>query len=162
MDITKVANLILYMIEKKVSIINDKKVSLLLFLIDFESLKTDGSKIFNDKYIKQARNPEPKVLTNIFEIIENEDDLEEDDPNLYLIQELLDFVNIEIVKNKKFIELQFTKYEEDFDGSLFSKKEFLLIDTILEKYKETTIRSLANNCFKIDEVRQTPLGDIII
>ncbi len=162
MDITKIANLILYMIDKKVSIINDKKVSLLLFLIDFESLKTNGVKIFNDEYIKQARNPEPKVLTGIFEIIANEDDLEDDDPSLYLIQELLNFVNIEIVKNKKFIELKFTKYEEDFDSSLFNKKEFLLIDTILEKYKESTIRNLANDCFKIDEVRQTALDSTII
>jgi len=36
MDITKVANFILYMIENKVSYINDKKLSILLFLIDYK------------------------------------------------------------------------------------------------------------------------------
>jgi hypothetical protein len=144
MDITKVANLILYMIDNKIPNINDKKVSILLFLIDFESLQEYGVKIFNDEYIKEARHPEPKILTDLFEIVANQEDLEEEDERLYLIQELLDFVEIEIVKKQNFIELQFVKYEEEFDSSIFTKKEIILIDTILNKYKDSTIRNISN------------------
>lgn len=162
MDITKIANFILYMIENKVSFINDKKLSILLFLIDYKSLQTYDTKIFKEVYIKEARAPEPKMLTEIFDIIANQEDLEEDDERLYLIQELLDFVDIEIVKKPKFIELQFIKYEEEFDNSIFTKKEFLLIDSVLKKYKDTSIRNIANECFKIDKVRQTPKGEVII
>lgn len=162
MDITKIANFILYMIENKVSFINDKKLSILLFLIDYKSLQTYDTKIFKEVYIKEARAPEPKMLTEIFDIIANQEDLEEDDERLYLIQELLDFVDIEIVKKPKFIELQFVKYEEEFDNSIFTKKEFLLIDSVLKKYKDTSIRNIANECFKIDKVRQTPKGEVII
>jgi hypothetical protein len=162
MDITKVANFILYMIENKITNINDKKLSILLFLIDFKSLEENGVKIFGEEYIKEARNPEPKVLTELFEIIANQEDLEETDERLYLIQELLDFVDIEIVKKQNFIELQFVKYEEEFDGSIFTKKEIILIDTILNKYKDSTIRNISNACFKIDKVRETAKGEIII
>lgn len=162
MDITKVANFILYMIEKKVTLINNKKVSLLLFLIDFESEQKNGIKVFNGSYIKKARNPEPQILSEIFDIIANEKDLDEEDEKLYMIQEILDFVDIEIVKKQNHTELQFLKYEEDFDGSLFSKKEFILIDAVLEKYKNTTIRELANSCFKIDKVRETKIDEVII
>lgn len=162
MDITKIANFILYMIENKVSFINDKKLSILLFLIDYKSLQTYDTKIFKEVYIKEARAPEPKMLTEIFDIIANQEDLEEDDERLYLIQELLDFVDIEIIKKPKFIELQFVKYEEEFDNSIFTKKEFLLIDSVLKKYKDTSIRNIANECFKIDKVRQTPKGEVII
>lgn len=162
MDITKVANFILYMIEKKVTLINNKKVSLLLFLIDFEAEQKNGTKIFDGTYIKKARNPEPKVLSELFDIIANEKDVDEEDEKLFMIQELLDFVDIEIVKKQNYTELQFVKYEEEFDGSLFSKKEFLLIDSILEKYKNTTLRELANSCFKIDKVRETAINEVII
>ena len=146
MDITKIANFILYMIENKVSHINDKKLSILLFLIDYKSLQTYDIKIFGEEYIKAPRNPEPKILTELFNIIANEEDLEEDDERLYLIQELLDFVDIEIVKKPNFIELQFIKVEEEFDKSIFTRKELKLIDDIIEKYKNTTVRNTANAC----------------
>ena len=162
MDITKIANFILYMIDNKVSHINDKKLSILLFLIDYKSLQTYDTKIFGEEYIKTPRNPEPKVLSELFDIIANEEDLEEDDERLYLIQELLDFVDIEIVKKSNFIELQFVKFEEEFDKSIFTRKELKLIDDILEKYKNATPRNIANACFNIEKVRETAKGEIII
>ena len=162
MDITKVANFILYMIANKVSHINDKKLSILLFLIDYKSLQTYDMKIFGEDYIKAPRSPEPKILTELFDIIANEEDLEDDDERLYLIQELLDFVDIEIVKKTNFIELQFVKFEEEFDKSIFTRKELKLIDSIIEKYRDTTVRNIANACFKIDKVRETANGEVII
>jgi len=162
MDITKVANFILYMIENKVSYINDKKLSILLFLIDYKSLQTYDVKIFEEEYIKAPRAPEPKILTELFDIIANQEDLEEEDERLYLIQELLDFVDIEIVEKQNFVELQFIKVEEEFDKSVFTKKELKLIDSMIEKYKDTTVRNIANACFNIEKVRETAKGEIII
>jgi len=162
MDITKVANFILYMIENKISYINDKKLSILLFLIDYKSLQTYDVKIFEEEYIKAPRAPEPKILTELFDIIANQEDLEEEDERLYLIQELLDFVDIEIVEKQNFVELQFIKVEEEFDKSVFTKKELKLIDSMIEKYKDTTVRNIANACFNIEKVRETAKGEIII
>ncbi len=161
-DMTKVANVILYMLHKQVKHLNDKKLSIMLFLMDFNHSKHCGSKIFNEEYIKAARNPEPTVLSELFDIIANEEDLDEEDPRLFLIQELLDYLDIEVKANDKFIELKFIKMEEDFDEELFEKEELTTIHKVVEKYLETSPRNTANECFKIEEVRATPKGEVIL
>lgn len=161
MDITKVSNLILYMLDQNVLHINDKKLSILLFLIDHEAVQKTSSKIFGDEYIKTARHPEPKSLTEIFEVIANDEDLEDGDYKLDMIQELLAFVEIEITQKQSFIELKFLPYEEEFDRSIFTKDEMKIIETIVKKYKDTSPRNIANDCFKIEKVRATPKGQVI-
>ncbi len=162
MDMTKVANVILYMLHKQVKHLNDKKLSIMLFLMDFNHLKFCGKKIFGEEYIKSARNPEPKVLAEIFDIIANAEDLEEEDERLYLIQELLDYLDIEVEEKQNFIELKFLKMEEEFDETLFTKDEMKTIHKIIETYFETTTRNIANATFQIEEVRKTPKGEVII
>ena len=45
---------------------------------------------------------------------------------------------------------------------MFSKDEMKTIHKIVSLYSNTSIRNLANECFKIDEVRNTPKNEIII
>lgn len=161
-DITKISNAILYMLEQDVKHLNDRKLSILLFLIDFEYFKNYGEKIFGEKYLKQKRNPEPVILSDIFDIIANEEDLDEEDERLYFITDMLDFLDIEILTNDKFIELKFLKMEEDFDSSMFNKQEMQTIKDVVQKYKNDTSRTIANACFNIDEVRETKIGEIIL
>ncbi len=161
-DITKISNAILYMLEQDVKHLNDRKLSILLFLIDFEYFKNHGEKIFGEKYLKQKRNPEPVILSDIFDIIANEEDLDEEDERLYFITDMLDFLDIEILTNDKFIELKFLKMEEDFDSSMFNKQEMQTIKDVVQKYKNDTSRTIANACFNIDEVRETKIGEIIL
>lgn len=125
-------------------------------------MEKHGTKIFGDEYIKSARNPEPKQLTDIFEIIANDEDLEDDDERLYMIQELLAFIDIEVQQKKNFVELKFLKFEEEFDPSIFTKDEMIIIDDVLNKYKDMSPRNIANACFKIDKVRETPNDEVII
>ncbi len=162
LNITKIANAILYMLDNKVSQLNDKKLSIMLFLIDYNHLKNCGGKIFGETYIKSSRNPEPKILLDIFDIIANSDDLKDDDERLYIIQELLDHLDIEVLTKQKYIELKFLKMEEEFDEDLFTKEEFKTINKIVEKYKNETPRKMANVCFSIDKVRETSKGEVII
>lgn len=161
-DMTKIANVILYMLHKQVSHLNDKKLSIMLFLIDYNHQNFCSDKIFADEYIKGARQPEPVVLGELFDIIANGEDLEEDDERLYLIQELLAYIDIEIIENKKFIELKFLKMEEEFDESIFTKEELKTIQKVVNEYQTTSPRNTANACFKIEKVRNTPKNEIII
>lgn len=161
-DMTKIANVILYMLHKQVKNLNDKKLLIMLFLIDYNHQKFCGNKIFGDVYIKQSRNPEGKILSEIFDIIANEEDLDEEDERLYLIQELLDYLDIEVSANDKFIELKFVKMEEDFDETLFSSDELKTIQKVINEHQNTTVRNLANETFKIEEVRKTNKGEVII
>lgn len=162
LDITKIANVILYMLDENVTQLNDRKLSIMLFLMDYNHKKATGEKLFGEEYIKDKRNPEPRVLSEIFDIVANGEDLEEDDERLYLIQELLDYLDIEILTNEKFIELKFIKMEEEFDETLFDKEEIKTIKKIVEKYKNESPRKVANACFQLDEVRDTALNEIII
>ncbi len=161
-DITKVGNIILYMLHKEVSHLNDKKLSIMLFLIDYNHLKFCKAKIFKDKYIKTARHPEPIILSKIFDIIANGEDLDKEDERLFLIQELLDYIDIEVLKKESFIELKFIKMEEEFDETLFNKKELKTIQKIVNEYKDSTARNIANATFKIEEVRNTAKNKVII
>lgn len=160
-DMTKVANVILYMLHKKVKNLNDKKLLIMLFLMDYNHSKHCGKKIFGDEYIKYNRNPEGKILSEIFDIIANEEDLDEEDERLYLIQELLDYLDIEVRANEKFIELNFIKMEEEFDESLFNKDELITIQKVINEHQNSSVRNIANETFKIDDVRKTANGEVI-
>ncbi|MEA1915831.1 MAG: DUF4065 domain-containing protein [Campylobacterota bacterium] len=162
LNITKIANALLYMLDSKVTQLNDKKVAILLFLIDYNHLENSGDKIFDEVYIKNNRNPEPKTLTSIFHSIVNNEDLDDEDEKLYIIQELLDHLDIEILTKQQHTELKFVKIQEEFDDELFTKEEFKTIHKIVSQYKNQTPRKMANICFSIDKVRQTAKGEVII
>ena len=162
LDINKIANATLYMLENKVENLNDKKLEALLFMIDYTHQKKHDEKIFGDEYIKAKRSPESKIMGDLFGIIANDIDLDEDDDRLYLITEFLDYLDIEILEKSKFIELKFIIMEEEYDKSLFSKKERKTIESIVEKYSKETPRQMANATFAIDKVRETPVGEVII
>ncbi len=161
-DITKIANTIVYMLDNGVLHLNDKKLLILLFLIDYEHQENYNSKIFGEEYIKDKRNPQAKVLSELFDILANDEDLDEEDERRYLIAELLDYVDMGILEKNNFIELKFIKMDEEFDESLFTKDEMETLDKVISKYKDETPRKIANACFGIDKVRETIMGEVII
>jgi len=161
-DITKIANVILFMLENKVTNLNDKKLCSLLFLAEYNHLQTYEDKIFGETFTKGKRAPEAETMGDIFHIIANNLDLEDEDERLYLITELLDFLDIEILEKEKFNELNFIKMEEDYDPSLFSKKELITLESLVEKYKNETPRKVANATFAKEKVREAALGEVII
>ncbi len=161
-DITKIANIILYLLDNDIKHLNDKKLVIMLFLMDYNHLENCGAKIFGDEYIKENRNPEPKIFGEILSIIANDEDLEDEDERISLITELLEYLDIEIVNKKDFIELKFIKMEEEFDESLFEKDEFKTINKIITKHKNDSVRNIANATFKIEKVRETAKGEVII
>jgi hypothetical protein len=162
MDMTKVANVILYMLHKQVKLLNDKKLSILLFLMDYNHLKYCGKKIFGDEYIKGARSPEPKLLSELFEVIASEQILEEDDERVFFIQEILDNVDIDIIERENFIEIKFIEIGIEYDESIFDNDELKTINKLVLQYKEATPRVIANDTFKIDEYRAKEKGEVII
>lgn len=161
-DIVKIANAIIYLLDNKVHHLNDKKLSIMLFLMEYNHQKNCDATLFGEEYIKSKRHPEPKILSEIFDIIANSEDLEEDDERLYIIQELLDYIDIEVLEKENFIELKFLKMEEPFDETLFNIDEFKTMNRMIKLYAQTTPRNIANECFKIEEVRKTPLGETIL
>ena len=161
-DISKVANATLYMLENKVIHLNDKKLEALLFMIDYTHQKKHEETIFGDEYIKAKRSPEAKIMGDIFNIIANDVDLEEDDERMYIITEFLEFLDIEILEKEKFTELGFVKMEEEYDKTVFTQKERNTIEAVVSKYTKETPRKMLNATFSIEAVRKAQLGEVII
>lgn len=161
-DITKVANIILYLIHKQTTALNDRKLELMLFFMEYNHLQFCGKKIVNEEFIKTKREPKALFLNEIFELIKAEEILEEDDERVFFIQEIMDFVDIDIVEKDGFKELKFKKHLEEFEESLFTKDELYSMQKVVNLYKDTSSRSLANECFKLDIVREKSLDEIII
>ncbi|WP_034255547.1 type II toxin-antitoxin system antitoxin SocA domain-containing protein [Aliarcobacter lanthieri] len=161
-DMTKVANIILYMLHKQTKTLNNKKIELMLFFMENNHLNFCNEKIINETFIKDKRGVKSVVLSELFEIIINEDILDEEDDRVYFIQELMDFLDIEIFEKENFKELKFSKLDEDFDEGIFSKDELRTIHKIVTLYKDTSVRNLSNECFSIDKVRQTENQEVIL
>ena len=131
-------------------------------LKEVQKIVYDGSKVFFDTYIKQKRNPEGLILSDLFDLIANEEELEEDDLRQFLINELCEYVEIDINKKDTFVELKFTPLDEEFDEELFSKDEMKTIQKTINAYSETSVRNLSNETFSLDIVRNTEIDNIIL
>ncbi len=161
-DITKVSNIILYMLHKQVKALNHKKIELMLFFMELNHLNFCGKKIINETYIKTQRGVKALVLDELFTLILDETNLEdEEDDRIYFIQELMDFLDIDIVEKPTFKELKFYKIDEDFDESIFSSDELKTIHKIVTLYKDTSVRNLANECFSLENIRKKDINEII-
>ncbi|HJE03758.1 hypothetical protein AAX26_01568 [Aliarcobacter thereius] len=163
-NITKLANIILYLIHKQVKSLNHKKLELLLFFIEKNHIDFCGKKIINETFIKTPRGVKALVLDDLFSIILEEKVFNEDeeDDRIFFIQELMDFLDIEIVEKESYKELLFYKLEEDFDESLFSQSEMRTITKVLNEYKDISVRNLANESFSLEIVRKTDKDEVVL
>lgn len=81
------------------------------------------------------------IVSELFDIVANEEDLEEEDERIFLMQELLDYLDIEVIEKEKFIVLIFIKMEEEFD-ELFDKDELRTRNKVVNEYKRTSSRNI--------------------
>ena len=161
-DITKIANAIILMIDKKVKHLDDRKLSIMLFLIDYNHKQAHGEVIFTDDYIKNKKLPQSQTLTELFDLIASEEELDEDDERFYLIEELIEYINIDITPKEKFTELKFSKNEdEDLDDEIFEKEELKTIKKVIKAFEDTTFRNISNEPFALDLFRDTKDGEMI-
>ncbi|WP_419233583.1 type II toxin-antitoxin system antitoxin SocA domain-containing protein [Aliarcobacter cryaerophilus] len=162
-DMTKIANIILYMLHKQVKALNHKKIELLIFFIELNHLNFCGKKILGETFIKTSRGVKAEVLDEIFTLILDEVEFEdEEDDRVFFIQELMDFLEIEIVEKERFKELKFAKLDEDFDETIFTSDELKSIHKVINLYKDTSVRNLSNECFSLEKVRKSENGAIVL
>ena len=161
-DMTKVANIILYMLHKQVKALNHKKIELMLFFIEYNHLNFCNQKIVNETFIKTSRGVKPLVLDELFNLIIDDVEFEdEEDDRVFFIQKLINLLEIDIVEKPTFRELKFAKIDEDFDETIFTSDELKTIHKVVTLYKDTSVRNLSNECFSIDLVRNTETNEVI-
>jgi hypothetical protein len=52
--------------------------------------------------------------------------------------------------------------EEEYDETLFTSDELKTIQKVINEQQNATVRNVANETFKIEEVRKTAVGEVII
>ena len=161
-DITKVANAIIYMLDSESRFLNHRKIALMIFLVDFYHLEQYGVKVFGDDYVKDPREPKSVMLDNLFQVIIEDDEIDETDDSYFLIGELMEYLDIDVIHRGRYKELKFFKRYESFNDEMFSETEFEILEYIIKKYKNETSRKTANSIFRIDDFRAVDNGDIII
>ena len=150
------------MLHKQVKALNHKKIELLIFFCELNHLNFCGKKILGETFIKTSRGVKAEVLDELFTLILDEVEFEdEEDDRVFFIQELMDFLEIEIVEKERFKELKFSKLDEDFDETIFTSDELKTIHKVVTLYKDTSVRNLSNECFSIDLVRNTETNEVI-
>ena len=116
-----------------------------------------------ETFIKTSRGVKAEVLDELFTLILDEVEFEdEEDDRVFFIQELMDFLEIEIVEKERFKELKFSKLDEDFDETIFTSDELKSIHKVINLYKDTSVRNLSNECFSLEKVRKSENGKIVL
>jgi len=151
-DITKIAMAILYFLENDVKQLSERKVLAMLFLIDFNYFEKNGKFVFIDDYIKEKRYVKSALLSEIFETIKLEKDIEGDELE-FLIKEFLEFIEIDIDKKENHIDIKFQAIEK-FDSEAFDEREFEILKEITKTYKNSSNRNTLNALFSIDKFRE--------
>lgn len=151
-DITKIAMAILYFLENEVKQLSERKLLAMLFLIDFNYFEKNGKFVFIDDYIKEKRYVKSALLSEIFEIIKSEKDIEGDELE-FLIKEFLEFIEIDIDKKENHIDIKFQAIEK-FDSEAFDEREFEILKEITKTYKNSSNRNTLNALFSIDKFRE--------
>src|SRR5574344_1938632 len=127
-DMTKIANIILYMLHKQVKALNHKKIELLIFFCELNHLNFCGKKILGETFIKTSRGVKAEVLDELFTLILDEVVFEdEEDDRVFFIQELMDCEEIEIIEKERFKELKLSKL--DVPPAVVSLKSCCLVCT---------------------------------
>ena len=155
-DIRKVANAILYFLDKDVKYLGKTKLMKLLYFADKYHLNKYGRPIFNDKYIKLQHGPVPSLTLNIinsFNQLDNED-LEE------YTEKLREFVEIKETKDNQYKKTIFEK-KRQLNIDIFSKSELECMNKSIEAFKEWTAEKISEFSHDLEEYKKTEMNDII-
>ena len=99
-DMTKIANIILYMLHKQVKALNHKKIELLIFFCELNHLNFCGKKILGETFIKTSRGVKAEVLDELFTLILDEVEFEEKNKYYFAKNRLIELRN-EVEKSYK-------------------------------------------------------------
>ncbi len=156
-SIEKVANAIIFFVEKNMECLGKTKLMKLMYFADKKHLEKYGRVVFYDDYRKLPRGPVASLTLNI---ISNTDAREGDDLKLY-VDSFLNLVDLQKVKNKETNSI--TKFipKTAFNNSLFSKSELEIMENISKEYKNYTKEKISEESHLLKEYKNTEMNDFI-
>ena len=156
-SIEKVANAIIFFVEKNIEHFGKTKLMKLMYFADKEHLEKFGRVMFYDDYRKLPRGP---VATLTYNIISSTDANDGDDFKSY-IDNFSDFVEIQKKDiNQKNSATRFNP-KNSFDNTFFSKSEIEILESITKKYKTYTKEQISEESHSLKEYINTDMNDFI-
>ena len=156
-SIEKVANAIIFFVEKNIEHFGKTKLMKLMYFADKEHLEKFGRVMFYDNYRKLPRGP---VATFTYNIISSTDANDGDDFKSY-IDNFSDFVEIQKKDiNQKNSATRFNP-KNSFDNTFFSKSEIEILENISKKYKTYTKEQISEESHSLKEYINTDMNDFI-
>jgi len=136
-DIKKLANFIIYFIEKEVKYLGITKLMKLCFFADKYHLEAYGKPILNRTYTKLPKGPVPMY---IYTLIKNSKNTDNDD----LESEVREF-NLHInVKERQLNESPRFENYKPFDEKFFSKSQMIILDKLVLEFKDMDKEKISN------------------
>ena len=156
-SIEKVANAIIFFVEKNIEHFGKTKLMKLMYFADKEHLEKFGRVMFYDNYRKLPRGP---VATFTYNIISSKDANDGDDFKSY-IDNFSDFVEIQKKDiNQKNSATRFNP-KNSFDNTFFSKSEIEILENVAKKYKTYTKEQISEESHSLKEYINTDMNDFI-
>ena len=156
-SIEKVANAIIFFVEKNIEHFGKTKLMKLMYFADKEHLEKIGRVMFYDNYRKLPRGP---VATFTYNIISSTDANDGDDFKSY-IDNFSDFVEIQKKDiNQKNSATRFNP-KNSFDNTFFSKSEIEILENVAKKYKTYTKEQISEESHSLKEYINTDMNDFI-
>ena len=156
-SIEKVANAIIFFVEKNIQHFGKTKLMKLMYFADKEHLEKFGRVMFYDDYRKLPRGP---VATLTYNIISSTDAKDGDDFKSY-IDNFSNFIEIQKKDtNQKNSATRFNP-KNSFDNSFFSKSEIEILESITKKYKTYTKEQISEESHSLKEYINTDMNDFI-
>ena len=156
-SIEKVANAIIFFVEKNIEHFGKTKLMKLMYFADKEHLEKFGRVMFYDDYRKLPRGP---VATLTYNIISSTDANDGDDFKSY-VDNFSSFIEIQKKDtNQKNSATRFNP-KNSFYNSFFSKSEIEILESITKKYKTYTKEQISEESHSLKEYINTDMNDFI-
>ncbi len=159
-DIKKVANALIFFIDKKVRFLTKTKFIKMMFFVDKLHLEKYGRSVFFDSYFKFPKGPVPSLTLNIINASAGncgiEDDIDE------FAKEFSLYVAVQCKYNGKRDKNMTTfSKKSEFNERMFSKSEIEALNIVADKYIDTSIDDIIKATHNTKEFQTTRMQDII-
>ncbi len=159
-DIKKVANALIFFIDKKVRFLTKTKFIKMMFFVDKLHLEKYGRSVFFDSYFKLPKGPVPSLTLNIINASAGNCDIEDDIDEF--AKEFSSYIAAQCEYNRK-RDKNMTIFSKklDFNERMFSKSEIEALNIVADKYINTSIDDIIEATHNTKEFQTTRMQDII-
>jgi len=138
-NITRIANAIIYFVNKDVHNLGKTKLMKLLFFTDKYHLEQFGRSVFGDTYHKLQQGPVPTITLNV---INSLNEREKDDFTEYA-DEFSKYIRTEDSSNYGYATMRFIPNSK-FNSKLFSKSELEILERVSEEFKDYSAKRISD------------------